>query len=1085
MKKIFLLIPALVLAVMVNAVTPGTQALRAAYNSAEAGSTLVLEAGTYEETERIEFTKSMTIMAAEGAEVIVKTYKDNPLTLGAEVKFIGIQFDGSEMGTREYFIRSYDATAGNELHFENCEVYNFPSKTYLINAASDERSLDSIIINNCYFHNNGNDAIYVNGASASKGIIITNSTFANSSAIHSIIEVRNAGTVAEDIELTVDHCTFYNNTFGDGDYSNIRAYKLAKSYISNCIFAHSEAYAKYAAYSYGGTISNCLTYNLTSGYRDWSPCAVFSNNITADPLFNDLANNKYKFDGNWTTMSISPARGAATDGSDLGDPRWYSAEVLPNVDFATPYVLDGLHAKLSGRIALDGDNFLKQNNNSDPTLHGKATWKIHATKSCYVSVTPDIKGGSGHHYQIAIYDANNTLICEPLEENDSWDGDITPNFGTILIPAAGDYKVVLSNLMNNSGATLRTITFAYVGGDVQAMPGTTDIDDAWFSSNGTRADGKISYTSIGSGCWAKWNINLAAAGTYNVTVNIQNIYGHNYSVEFLKEGSETPIIVSEGETTYGHDATLFPVELGAVALEAGNYEIKVSNAIGDAALLGVKLSYAGGAAIDLSKDAPANLLANADAILSDDWTIEGGKITHAESKALTGWAKWNVNSADYGNYNVTVNISSDNGHLVRVEIFEDEAAAPIYTLDETSATQYHTGDQAIDLGNIVLDAREYVVKVSNTGEYSHVQIASIVISYQNGARATLPASCTFADLMLSEKAHVTDGNLWFNTIGDSNPVGQWAKWNVKVADAGTFLFTMNVNSTNSQSFKISILDMNENELDAYPSKSFGSGDQTIKCYFNLAAGNYIVKLENTYPWSQGHIVSLAVTQPELIVLDETAATNALIVDNYRNGEHDIQIARSIVPGMYNTICLPFDVDNTQLLAIFGSDVELLQMSAATLSGNALTLEFEDASSINRGTPYLIQTSKAIVNPVFTNVEIKEKVGQATIGTDANFIGNFIAGEVPAGDQNLFLGPNDLLYFSQNATPIKGMRAYFHVNVPGAAQAIKHARIVKGTQVITEINLVDAENNTIKTIENGQLVITIDGVRYNVMGTKIQ
>ena len=166
---------------------------------------------------------------------------------------------------------------------------------------------------------------------------------------------------------------------------------------------------------------------------------------------------------------------------------------------------------------------------------------------------------------------------------------------------------------------------------------------------------------------------------------------------------------------------------------AGNYIMKVTNAVkwSDAKLISVTFAYAGGGVIEFGKSTAASLLANADSIVSDDWSIEGGKITHDESKALTGWAKWNVDCADYGNYNVTVNISSDNGHLVRVEIFEDEAEPAIYTLDETSATQYHTGDQAIDLGNIVLDAREYVVKVSNTGAYSHVQIASIVITYLN------------------------------------------------------------------------------------------------------------------------------------------------------------------------------------------------------------------------------------------------------------------------------------------------------------------------------------------------------------------
>lgn len=396
---------------------------------------------------------------------------------------------------------------------------------------------------------------------------------------------------------------------------------------------------------------------------------------------------------------------------------------------------------------------------------------------------------------------------------------------------------------------------------------------------------------------------------------------------------------------------------------------------------------------------------------------------------------------------------------------------------------------ALDLGNILLADREYVVKVSNTVGSSHVQIASIVITYLNGAQVTLPATFNFEDGRLSEKAHITAGELWFNTIGDSNPLGQWAKWNVKVAEAGTFLFTMNVNSSNGQSYKISILDMEENELDAYASGSVGSGDKDIKHYFNLAAGNYIVQLENTYSWSQGHIVSLVVTQPSLLILDEAAETNTVIVDNYRNGTHDIQIIRTIVADMYNTICLPFDVNEAQLKAIFGSDVELKQLSSAELNGEELDLIFDDVTSgIYRGTPYLIKTSSNVVNPTFVDVEIKEKTGQATSCTNADFIGSFIKGEVPAGENNLFLGPNDLLYFSQDPTPIKGMRAWFQVKgIPNPSLVIKRANIVTKKDEATNIEIVNSQDSAVKSqklIRDGQLIIIRDGVQYNVMGVKI-
>lgn len=1104
MKKLFFFIPALLLSLLANAavinITPTSphssgNNLLAALQGASDGDVIILADGVYNESsDYIVFDKSVEVRAAEGAHPVVEVETYIKVDGNKDITIRGIKFDAAKQGptgtiSSEYahFIRIYSA---GTLELDNCEFCNTQAnKVIKVEATSH---IDYLKINNCYFHDGNNSAIHVyqaTDAHACDKIEITNSTFANYSGFSDgLVEVFTKGgalqPVAEDdAEFMIDHCTFYNYIkTSDNTYGFIDVRKSSKTTVSNCIFMNPTipdgSYNAYATYTYGGTISNCI-YHGTRGNR-LSP----STSSDADPLFIDAENGNYALAGDWTTMELSPARGAATDGSDLGDPRWNSAETLPSVDFATPYQFVGAKALLAGKIWYDSENDYLYGDGGSNKDYGTATWKFHAEKAGVVGVAANLNSGntSGHKLRVEVLDADGNSVGEFAEQTSTLPG-------TLIIPAVGDYKIILHDDQTWSSAKIDNVTLSYIGGDIQNMPGTTDINDAWFSSNGTRADGKISYTSIGSGCWAKWNIAVASAGTYKVIVNIQNEYGHNYTVEFLKEGSDTPISVSEGGTTYGHDATLYPVEVGAIALEAGNYVMTVSNSIGDAALLSTTLAYAGGGIIEFGKDAAASLLANADAIVSSDWSIEGGKITHAESKALTGWAKWNVDCADYGNYNVTVNISSDNGHLVRVEIFEDEAAAPIYTLDETSATQYHTGDQAIDLGNIVLDAREYVVKVSNTGAYSHVQIASIAITYLNGAQATLPATCTFADLMLSEKAHITEGNLWFNTIGDSNPVGQWAKWNVKVASAGTFLFTMNVSSTNSQSYKISILD-GETEIDAFESGSLSSGDKTVKHYFNLAAGNYTVKLENTYAWSQGHIVSLVVTQPSLLTIDEAATSNTVIHNNYRNGNHDIQIIRTITSDMYNTICLPFDVTSAQLQAIFGADVELRQMASATLSGDVLTLNFDAATSIYRGTPYLIKTTKAVVNPVFTDVEIKEETGQATSGDNANFVGSFIKGTVPAGEDNLFLGANDLLYFSEAATTIKGMRAYFQIHDVPSGAPIRQARIVEQGNVVTALEFVDGEwqevksaNGTIKTIENGQLILIRDGKRYNIMGVR--
>ncbi len=1100
MKKLFLLIPVLAFSLMASAnvhyittTSPhSSNNLRQAISAAATGDIIEMAAGTYEESgDYLAFTgKEVTVRAAEGAEVIIKTVCPVRLKEGAKAEFINVKFDCSTIGSYDYVIVPADDTDNKRVVLTGCEFYGWDKNKAMIEATSSRR-LAAITIDKCYFHDCMKSVVFVENT-GSIALSITNSTFAN---ISTNTESFSAGVIdsrATSGSFLVDHCTFYNVQAMSTDYAAIgKVGSGTTAVVSNCIFAMPTSTSGVRTIRDAVTANNCLIYNYSSDSGYGMQGNVTKNNcVIADPLFTDAANGDFSYSGNWVTMELSPARGASTDGSDLGDPRWYSAEVLPSTDFASPYQFVGAKAQISGNIWYDGtiDNLYY----NDKSECGIAKWKIHATRTCVLQPTLNMTEGSssGHIFRVELLDADGNQVAEVAEPaQSSHDGDINlPS--TITIPSEGDYTVILHNDKGWSSAKIDGVTFAYIGGAVQNMPGTTDIDDAWFSSNGTRTAGE--YISIPAGHqdegWVKWNVAFASAGNYNVTVTIDNENGHNYTVALYEdEDDESPITLSEG----GQKSTIGTIELGAMEVPAGNYIMKVTNAIqySDAKLVSVTFAYAGGGVIEFGKASAGSLLANADAIVSDDWSIEGGKITHAESKATTGWAKWNVDCQDYGNYNVTVNISSDNGHLVRVEIFENEAESAIYTLDETSATQYHTGDQAIDLGNIVLDDREYVVKVSNTGEYSHVQIASIVITYLNGARATLPATCTFSDLMLSEKAHITSDSLWFNVIGDSNPVGQWAKWNVKVASAGTFLFTMNVNSFNGQSYKISILD-GETVIDAFESGSVGEQKRTIKHYFNLAAGNYTVKLENTTSWSRGHVGSLVVTQPSLITIDEAATSNSVIHDNYRDGNHDIQITRTITSGMYNTICLPFDVNKSQLKAIFGSDVALLEMSTASLSGDVLTLVFDDATSIYRGTPYLIKTTKTVSNPVFTDVVIKEETGQATSKDGADFIGSFIKTTIDASEYNLFLGANDKLYFSNNDVTLKGMRAYFQIKNNGSGAPIRQARIVEKDNVVTELELINGEwqdiksaNGLIKTIENGQLILIRDGKRYNVMGIR--
>lgn len=962
MKKLFFFIPALLLSLLANAAvininnsTPN--AVQAALNSAASGDEIVMAAGIYEESgDYLAFTgKELTVRAAEGAEVIIKTVCPVRLKEGAKAEFINVKFDCSTIGSYDYVIVAADDTDNKRVVLTGCEFYGWAKEKAMIEATSSRR-LDAITINNCYFHDCMKSVVFVENTGYND-LSITNSTFANITTSASF----DAGVIdsrATSGSFLVDHCTFYNVEAKSTDYAAIGKIKLPSgAVVSNCIFALPTSTADQRAIRDVATANNCLTFNYTKDSNWGIHGDVTKNNCIKeqDPLFTDAANGDFSFAGNWVTMELSPARGAATDGSDLGDPRWYSAEVLPEVDFASPYQFIGTKALLAGQIGLNANDHIEYYDTDDK---GTATWKIHATRACILNATLNMETGSssGHIFKVEVLDADGNSIGELAEPSQSsHDGNIDLP-GTLSIPAVGDYSVILYNLQSWSSAKLEGVTFTYVGGEVQDISSssntTLNVADAWFSSGGTREDGKIDFPdgSIQDG-WVKWNISVAESKYYDITVNIESSNGHNYGVRIYNTDRTIPL--SEG----GQTSAASPRELGRVSIPAG----------------------------------------------------------------------------------------------------------------------------------------DYIVEVTNSIQYSDAKLVSVIFAPVGASATELPNTLEFGDAVLSDRSHITDGNLYFAPIGDTNPAGEWASWAVTTDHDGTFLFSMGVYSTNGQSYRISIYDDTDNLIDSFEKKASSGAPATIKHYFNLAAGNYSVKVENTTAWSRGYLTSLVVTEPSILTIDETATTNSVINDNYRLDAQDIQIIRTITAGMYNTICLPFDVSDADLKATFGNDVELLQMSSATIDGTVLDLNFENVTTgIYRGTPYLIKTSRDIVNPIFVDAIIKEKVGQATSGTAANFIGTFIKTTIPEDPNNLFLGANNNLYFPEGGDmPIKGMRAYFAVTGSSGAP-IRQARIVAQGNVATEVELVDGQlpsefggNDLRKSIENGQLIIIRDGVQYIALGVRVK
>ena len=976
MRKFFLLISVLTLSIVANAttinITPTSpyddenDNLRLALHYAQAGDEIVLADGTYlEKDDYLYFNKDITVRAAEGAHPVIDMYTYAQIKEGANVRIEGLNFNGAAQGSYSYYIRFYDASH-TSLILENCEFYSVKNYVLFGNSASHT---DSLKVNNCYFHNNKKNAVYFE-ASATEGrqtcdkLVFTNSTVAQSDSLEnytSTIDIRpyaTGGSNTDAIKVIVDHCTFYDNPTINTDHSSIRPYYLSDVTISNCIFVKgpNQKQKRNATSCYGGTISNCLVYDLDYSSNGHRGGPTVTNNTIADPLFNDLANDKYTFDADWSTGSISPAKEAATDGYDLGDPRWNrDNEVLPSSSIASSYDLLSTKAQLTGDVKLNASSHIEYKGTATP---GTVKWKLHVDRACMISAVVDREAdnNSGCKLTLTVKDADGNEVGELAMTSGSYsDADINLP-GTITFSEAGDYTFILTNSTSSSSSALEKITLSYFGGAVQTIATdantTLNVADAWFTNGATRAEGQISYSS--------WN--------------------------------------------------------------------------------------------------------------SED-----------------SWVKWNIATSETKFYDLTLNFSSTNAHSMNVNIYEDEEASPVATVSEsyTSTTGSLTLTDRINL----VGGKNYIVKVTNPTSGSAAKVTSVVFAPVATTATELPGTLAFANAVRSEKAFIQDGMLYFNAIGDTDPRGQWAQWEVTTDHNGLFLFTMDVTSENEQTYKITILDDGENVLDYYES-SPGSGDKTLTHYFALNAGSYFVKVENTRSYSKGHLTSFGVTEPAgVITLDEAATNTDSWIAKYNDGNsYDVKIIRTIKAGMYNTLCLPFAVSSSQAKDIFGADVQIRTLETATIEEGdfVLNLNFKVASDIYQGTPVLIKTSRDIVNPVFVGVQFAANAPGTSTAARANFKGNFIKDEIPASENNLFLGANNTLYFPTVDTDILGMRGYFVIH-DAPVGAIKRARIVENNQVATEIELVKSQDskNSQKLIENGQLIILRDGIRYNVMGTKIQ
>ena len=245
---------------------------------------------------------------------------------------------------------------------------------------------------------------------------------------------------------------------------------------------------------------------------------------------------------------------------------------------------------------------------------------------------------------------------------------------------------------------------------------------------------------------------------------------------------------------------------------------------------------------------------------------------------------------------------------------------------------------------------------------------------------------------------------------------------------------------------------------------------------NVAIGNYDVTLQGTmfeYNSSDKDYaadVTFTVHVIDRVPLDE----NSTIAPTAQNGVN-VTVIRTIQAGVWNTICLPFNMTAEQLTAAFGNDVQLCYFKDYSIAGDDITINLLswpiNTQGFRANYPYIIKTGVNIESFNIDNVNIvsgtPEKVYSTEFdGTIGKFVGTMKAGTtIP--ENNLFLNANKL-YYSTGSTVIKGFRGYFWLKDFNPSANAPTFKVDGGT-----------------TRVEGLSVVTDDGTIYNLNGQKVE
>lgn len=262
---------------------------------------------------------------------------------------------------------------------------------------------------------------------------------------------------------------------------------------------------------------------------------------------------------------------------------------------------------------------------------------------------------------------------------------------------------------------------------------------------------------------------------------------------------------------------------------------------------------------------------------------------------------------------------------------------------------------------------------------------------------------------------------------------------------------------------------------AYLGRSIWDADPAFKGYLSdVRIYNYDLSAEEVANLYNGIDITLNETDSQL-------------PENNRVSSVKVKLNRTIGSSTWNTICLPFDLTETQVKSTFGSSVKLLELYRTNTNGQTTNLYFNEATSIEANVPYLMKNASQGTTHTFNSVNYQpsttpnlEIIDQADEDITTSFKGTFYRRKLDNADGDDYYIVNDQFKHSTGNVFIKGFRAYFNVKDESESSDAKQIHIITEEGEVTGI--IDIDGQIIDLDNYGK---SLNGTIYDLSGRAVK